>query len=35
MQTCAPFMPSVLPSCPRTFSMLGKQPPLNIKINHV
>jgi hypothetical protein len=20
MQTCAPFMPSVLPSCPRTFS---------------
>jgi hypothetical protein len=33
--TCVPFMQSASPSCPRTWCLLGKQPPLNIYTNYV
>jgi hypothetical protein len=33
--TCAPFMRSASPSCPRTWCLLGKRPPLNIYTNYV
>ena len=33
--TCVPFMWSASPSCPRTWCLLGKRPPLNIYTNYV
>jgi hypothetical protein len=33
--TCVPFMQSTSPSCPGTWCLLSKQPPLNIYANYV
>jgi hypothetical protein len=33
--TCVPFTQSTSPSCPRTWCLLGKRPPLNIYTNYV
>jgi hypothetical protein len=33
--TCVPFTWSVSPSCPGTWCLLGKRPPLNIYTNYV